>query len=43
MQERKESDKKLQGALETYLIELTGFKGKAGTSCAASIRELREL
>lgn len=42
-QERKEGDKKLQGALEGCLIELTGFKGKAGSSCAASLRELREL
>lgn len=42
-QERKESDKKIQSSLETYLIELTSFKGKANSSCSASIRELKEL
>lgn len=43
MQERKEADKKIQSSLESYLIELTSFKGKAVNNCMASIRELKQL
>lgn len=38
MQERREADRKMHSTLEGYLVELTSFKGRANSSCQASIR-----